>query len=136
MPKQSIREAIENLRAAVAEALDLDDEDAVDVSFNVVMAGEPVEEYEDDSDDEEEDDEEYEDDDSDDEDEDDDEDDSDDDDEDDESDEDDDEEEEELTEEDLKSMNLGELRALAKEYGISTAGLKKAEIIEAFFEEE
>lgn len=35
------------------------------------------------------------------------------------------------TEEELTAMSLGELRALAKEYGISTTGLKKADLVEA-----
>lgn len=45
--------------------------------------------------------------------------------------------EDEYTEEDLESMSLAEVRALCKEYGVTVKpGMKKAALIEAFFEDE
>jgi hypothetical protein len=47
-----------------------------------------------------------------------------------------DDDDEEMTEEDLKAMPIGELRSLAKEYGIDTKGVGKADLIEALLEGE
>ena len=50
---------------------------------------------------------------------------------------DDEDEDDEYSEEDLEAMSLAEVRALCKEYGVTVKpGMKKAALIEAFFEDE